>query len=263
MTDDRISVTGFARGGTDTLFRFQGDDVDAQRSTFTCLGGPWLRDEDAGVVRAGLAPALDEATGSIVGTGAEHGRWPVSLSLRLDFLGDPPVDGTPVTVTGALVTTDAQGAITRGEAHTADGTVIALVTHRSHLVNVDHGTLPQQAVPDVPSADITVRTALGFTENKPGQLTMALNPYATNGMGNVHGGVLTVGSELAAHSLFQSGWRTRSIDISFVRPRVGTTPTTFTAELAYLGRSLGVAHVAAHGPDGKVCSMATVTAQPA
>lgn len=260
---DRISVTGFARGGTDALFRFRGVHVNAQRSTFTCHGGPWLRDDATEVVRAGLAPALDEATGSIVAAGTTVGRWPVSLSIRLDFLADPPLAGTALTVTGELLATDDQGATTRGTARTADGAIVALVTHRSHLVDVDRAALPTPPAPQPPPDDVPVRTALGLADTGPGRLTMSPGPYATNGMGNVHGGVLTVGSELAAHSLFAPGWRTRSIDISFVRPRPGATPTDFAAELVYLGRSLGVAHVAARGPDGKVCSMATVTAQPA
>ncbi len=92
---------------------------------------------------------------------------------------------------------------------------------------------------------------------------MPPNELAANGMGNVHGGVLMIGSELAAMSaLGASGeFRTTSIDIAYVRPGDGLNTVAFGADVLHCGRSGSVIAVTASNSSGKPCSIATVVVQ--
>lgn len=225
--------------------------------------GVWLKDPVAGSCRGALGVPLDDVTGYVVAAGTDADRWPVSLGIRLDFLADPPIDGTRMSVTGELIARDDRGGTTRGAVADDSGRPIALVTQRSHLIAVSTRPSSSTANFDLPAGEMTVRDALGFRDVAVGVVELPPTSLAANGMGNVHGGVLICGSEFAAMSAVGAGGvlRTTSIDIAYVRPGDASSITTFRAEVVHQGRSLAVIRVAAANSSGKPCALATVTVQ--
>ncbi|MFC8178765.1 hotdog domain-containing protein [Rhodococcus sp. NPDC057297] len=258
------SAQPFVAAGAEQLLGIEPVDFSAEHGQLTMATGPWLLDPVAGVTRSPLGVALDDVTGYVVARGAPAGLWPVSLGIRLDFLADPPVDGSPLVVTGDLVHRNANSGTTRGCVTDAGGTPVALVTQRSHLVPFD-GPFNTHAVSDeFFRGTMTLRDRLRMAHPESTDvLVMSPTPFSANGMGNVHGGVLILGSELAAHDVVDSGgtFRTTSIDIAFVRPGDGSAETPFHAEVVHRGRTVAVVRVTARNAAGKPCSIATVTLQ--
>ncbi|WP_230595567.1 PaaI family thioesterase [Rhodococcoides fascians] len=257
-------MSTFVAAGAEQLLGIVPVDFTAERGRLTMASGPWFRDDAAGVVRSLVGVALDDVTGHVVAMGAPAGMWPVSLNIRLDFLGDPPTDGSIMSVSGELVHRDDSSGTTRGRVVDSHGSVIALVTQRSHLVSFD-GPIGLDTVPvEEARGDMTFRDQLRFDRSGSScVLTMSPSLFSTNGMGNVHGGILIAGSELAAmDALDASGdLRTTSVDISFVRPGDGRADTRFEAEIVHRGRSVAVVRVVSRNASGKQCSIATVTVQ--
>ncbi|ETA04943.1 hypothetical protein BJF87_16525 [Gordonia sp. CNJ-863] len=253
----------FYIGGPEVMLRISGHSVSAERGEARVETGPWLADPAAGVNRASLAVALDDVTGYVVDAGSPDGLWPVSLGIRMDFVADPPLDGTPLNVTGELVARDERGAMTTGRVSDPSGRPIATIIQRSHLV--DAPTTPgAHATTEVLDAPVSpVRDQLGLVPTAPGVLTMAPTILSANGMGSVHGGILICASELAAMSSVEANgqFRTTSIDITYVRPCNAADVTTFTSETMHRGRSLSVVRVVSANSSGKPSSIATVVLQ--
>lgn len=253
----------FVVSGAEALLRVRPVELSADRAELSIGSGPWLRDPVAGLSRGSLGVALDDATGYVVASGTEEGKWPVSLSIRVDFLADPPVDGSSMAVTGELVALDDRGGTTRGAVVDHVGRPLALVTQRSHLVAVDSRPTSSGLNFDLPSDDVTVRDALGFRGSTAGVVELPPSSLAANGMGNVHGGVLICGAEFAAMSAIDAGGvlRTTSIDIAYIRPGDASGTTVFRSEVLHRGRSLAVCRVEAVNESGKPCAVATVIVQ--
>ncbi|AZG46631.1 hotdog domain-containing protein [Gordonia insulae] len=253
----------FVVSGAEALLRVSPVTLGSDRGELAVEAGGWLNDPVAGSCRGALGVPLDDVTGYVVAAGSGTDRWPVSLGIRLDFLADPPIAGPPMTVTGELIARDDLGGTTRGVVADASGRPIALVTQRSHLVEV--ATRPSNSTVDfeLPAGEVTVRDALGFRDITAGIVELSPTPLAANGMGNVHGGVLICGSEFAAMSALDAGGvlRTSSIDIAYVRPGDAASMTSFEAEVVHRGRSLAVVRVNARSSTGKLCAVANVVVQ--
>ncbi|MGW0035162.1 PaaI family thioesterase [Gordonia sp. NPDC003376] len=255
--------TEFVVSGAEALLRVDPVHLSATSAELSMAVGPWLTDPVAGMCRGAFGVPLDDVTGYVIASGAPQGKWPVSLGIRVDFLADPHVDGRAVSVTGELVARDDRGGTTRGSVVDATGATIALITQRSHLVAVDHPPTSTATTIAAPSSTVTVREALGVRDLGAGIVEMAPTPFVANGMRNIHGGMLIVGSELAAMSAVDAHGelRTTSIDISYVRPGDAGDVTTFRSEVLHRGRSLMVVRVAAANSSGKPCALATVVLQ--
>ena len=225
--------------------------------------GPKPVDGRAGSLRSVLAVPLDDVTGYVIAAGAPEGLWPVSLGIRVDLLGDLPTRGEAMTITGGLIARDERGGTTRGDVFDADGTRLAIVVQRSHLVSVPARPTSQVQLPPLPADSVFIREALGIVESAPGLVTMPPTPLAANGMGNVHGGILLCGAEFAAMSAVdaQGEWRAGSIDINYLRPASADDTATFAADVVHRGRSTAVVRVIAMCSSGKPCAVATVTLQ--
>ncbi|WP_354561057.1 MULTISPECIES: PaaI family thioesterase [Gordonia] len=237
--------------------------LTSRNASLSMPAGPRLVDERSGSVRSALAVPLDDVTGYVVAAGAPAGRWPVSLGIRVDFLCDPPSRGRPMTVNGDLIARDERGGTTRGVVTGPDGTPIAIVVQRSHLVAVPARPTSRLNLPARPPEAVPIRHALGIGESAPGVVTMPPTLFAANGMGNVHGGILLCGAEFAAMSAVDARceWRVTSIDINYLRPASAEDTTTFAADVVHRGRSTAVVHVMSSLASGKPCATATVTLQ--
>ncbi|MGV9710995.1 PaaI family thioesterase [Gordonia sp. NPDC003424] len=257
-----ISPTDFVVSGAEALLRVNAVRLSPVSAELSMASGPWLQDPMTGN-RGALGVPLDDVTGYVVAAGRPDGWWPVSLGIRVDFLADPPTDGPPMVVTGELVARHPGGAATRGSVSTADGEVIALVTQRSHLIPVDAAPTGPDVPHTPPPSDVTVRDALGFRQNAAGVVEMAPTMFAPNGKGDVHGGVLIIGSERAALAAVGGGdeFRATSIDIAYVRPGDARNIVIFRSDVQHRGRSLAVVRVTAENFSGKPCALATVIVQ--
>ena len=147
--------------------------------------------------------------------------------------------------------------------HDADGRVVALVTQRSHLVDLDGMPEYHAGGFETPVTDAPLRQLLGLTETAQGVIEMPPSRLAANGMGNVHGGVLIYASEFAAVTAVGPAPDrcVTSLDIVYLRPGDAAQATSFRTEIVHRGRSLNVVRVAAVGPAGKACAVATVIVQ--
>lgn len=255
--------TEFVISGAESLLRVRPVSLSAQRTDLSIIAGEWLRDPAAGYVRSAMGVPLDDVTGYVIAAGRTEGWWPVSLGIRVDFVADPPSDGSTLSVTGELVARDMRGGTTRGSVVDLSGTAVALVTQRSHFVPVQDAPTGDPRVIAPPDESVTVREALGISEVSQGIISMAPTEYAANGMHNLHGGVLIIGAEFAAMSAVEADrdFRTTSIDIAYVRPGDAADTTTFRADVVHRGRSLAVVRVSAANSSGKPCALATVVVQ--
>ena len=260
MTESLTSL--IVPGPAEAYFAVQPVSLDAERSESTVVGGEWLRDTVVPVSRGALAVALDDATGYVIAAGAPKGRWPVSLGMRLDFVNDPPADGSVLSVVAELVGRDATGGTTRGEVRDPVGGVIALVTQRSHLVD---GGPPHDRPAFDPATIVrpegTLTEQFGIVDGPPDVLELPPSPAVRNVLGNAHGGILVCVSELAAMRALRSegDLRTVSIDMAYPRPCPIDVPLTFRSTVVHSGRSMQLVHVVVSGPGGKPGAVATVT----
>lgn len=258
-----FSIPQLTLGGPEALLRVAPVSLTQQRAQLITESGPWLRDDEAGCSRGALAVPLDDVTGYLIAAAAPAGVWPVSLGMRFDFLADPTLDGPPMTVTGELVARDDRGGTTRGTVTDDRGQVIALLVQRSHLVPLAEPPTGNGARAEVPAGDMPVREVLGMRVTAPDVLELPPTVFAANGMGNVHGGILCAGAELAAMSVLRAegSMRTTSIDIVFVRPADAGGTATFHTRVRHRGRSLAVVQVTAVNSSNKPCAIATVVVQ--
>lgn len=253
----------FVLGGAERLLRVSAVELTAESAELHQESGAWLADPAVGVSRGALGVILDDVTGYVVAAGSPPRHWPVSLGIRLDLLADPPLDGSRLTAHGQLVTRDEVSGTTRGQVSDAQGTVLALITQRSHLLTLEQPPTTPRITTPTPGPELSLREGLALSELEPGLVELPPNPYAANGMGNIHGGILITGIEFAAMSALGATGelRTTSIDTVFVRPADAAHPTTFRTRVAHRGRSMAVVEVQAVAASGKPCALATVIAQ--
>ncbi|ASR02067.1 PaaI family thioesterase [Gordonia rubripertincta] len=259
-----VTAPEFVLGGAERLLRVSEAALSPDSAELCEESGGWLADPGVGVCRGALGVILDDVTGYVVAAGSPPDRWPVSLGIRLDLLADPPVDGSTLTATGRLVARDDASGTTRGEVCGPDGNVLALITQRSHLLTVTEALTTPHIDATPPGPETSLRAALAVRELEPGVIELPPNPYAANGMGNIHGGILITGAEFAAMSaLGATGQlRTNSIDTAFVRPADAAHTITFRSRVQHRGRSMAVVEVAAVATSGKPCALATVIVRP-
>ncbi|MCG7632788.1 MULTISPECIES: PaaI family thioesterase [Gordonia] len=257
------SASAFHLGGPEVMLRIGEVSVSGERSEAHTEAGPWLADPATGVSRGALAVSCDDVTGYLVAAAGPRHRWPVSLGIRMDFLADPPLDGSSLHVTGELVARDDRGAMTTGAVLDPSGRTIATIIQRSHLIDAPRTPGPRASARILEIPDGPVRQQLGLVEVAPNVLSMAPTVLSANGMGSVHGGILVCASELAAASCVRAAgdMRTTSVDITYVRPCDAAETATFTSEVMHHGRSLSVVRVVAANRGAKPAAIATVVLQ--
>lgn len=230
--------------------------VGTRHASASIEPGRGLRGSD-GSGRGALAVALDNVTGAIVATAAPQGRWPVSRSMRIDFFTDPPRSGDNLLAVGTLVSFDAAGALTTGAVRAPDGTDIAHITHRSHLVRRDAGA-------GEPGPEVSTEFGnepVTLIDESIDALRLAPSPRLSNVMGGLHGGALVAVAEEAALRVAGRGeeFRTLSIDVTFLRPLPVDRSTVFRSRIIHFGWSTRVVQVEASGADGVPAAIATVS----
>lgn len=248
-------------GGAVTLTRLHAVEISSRRVEIEARTGRWLLDPVVGVVRSGLAVGLDEASGATLVVDSEPNKWPISQSIRIDFVADPPTDGSAVTIRGHEVARTDDTGTTRGEAADGAGRRLAVIVQRSHRIVADREELPAGGPIEIGSEDASLRETLGIAETSPGTIEMPGKLIGSNPLGNVHGGIQIVGMEFAAMSALGAvgELRTASIDIAYVRPASASGTTVFRADVLHRGRTVSLVRATAINSDGKPAAHATLT----
>jgi uncharacterized protein (TIGR00369 family) len=93
-------------------------------------------------------------------------------------------------------------------------------------------------------------------------LAVAVTPDLANPLGNLHGGITLLVSDLVAQAAFAAAGgptRTTSVHVAYPRPMPLGTTVRFEGQVIHRGRTFGVAQVTALNASGRPCAVATVT----
>jgi uncharacterized protein (TIGR00369 family) len=253
--------------------------------------GPWMTGPGGRPSPGCLGVLADDVLGYALVAQRPRERWSVSIEISIDVLGPVPTDGSRILTVTEMVHTDTLGGLASGRMMDESGQVIAVCRQRGRYVTQLPPSEVEAAVggegesqrPDPqaephtdPHADLDVSPApaatdvaslLGvrWTGERPAAAVLEVTNRLTNPLGNLHGGVSLCGSELVAiEALRPSGppLVTASVRIAYLRPSPVGTTVTFTPAVQHRGRTLGLVQVVGTNLAGKVCTIATITAQP-
>lgn len=219
---------------------------------------------------AALGVFVDEVLGHLVSHAG--GRWSVSTDLLLEVVRDLPTDGTELRCEARLLARDDRGATVTGRVTDASGALVAHSLTRGRFVEVapvsEHVAAGLAALTASHAASDTRAGSAGLLEllgpdvqvDAVGQtVAVQASPRFANPLGNLHGGISLCVSGLLAEIVVPSPSRTAAIRINHVRPIPAGCEVTFTAHVQHHGRTLAVVNVVARTPDGRACTIATVT----
>jgi uncharacterized protein (TIGR00369 family) len=111
-------------------------------------------------------------------------------------------------------------------------------------------------------AEIQRRPAAWVAADGCALLTVTVTADLANPLGNLHGGITLLVSDLVAQAAFAAAGgptRTTSVHVAYPRPMPLGTTVRFEGEVIHRGRTFGVARVTALNATGKPCAVATVT----
>lgn len=225
---------------------------------------------------APLAMLVDHAGGLINHVRREAQEWTVSSELTLDvapkaagIIASAP-ERDVVAVSRPL---GRKGLAALGVCELSVGAeVIATATVRSFYITVP-ATLTTW--PDTPSGSLPgtrlnelMAVEVGETGGAAVLLVQRDDPVLNNSVGAVHGGVSSMGLELAGSAAVNRGdrddeaqpYQTASLRVNFLRPFHGGGAAHYRATAVHTGRSSGLAEAQAVGSDGRTAILARLTA---
>lgn len=219
-----------------------------------------------------LAVLVDHLGGLLNHHRRHEDEWTVSSELSLELAPDcgatiaahpdVPVLGTARTV-GAKTTTGL------GECQLSVGEhVIGIGTVRSYFIQIPGQIAPW---PTDDGSEAKVGLAAMMATGEPHRqddthvLPQGSDPVLNNSLGVVHGGIATVGLELAAAAAVNAGrdddpLGTASLRVNFLRQFIAGGESRYAGTALRVGRRSGVAEAQAIGADGKVAIIARLTA---
>ncbi|TWH16252.1 uncharacterized protein (TIGR00369 family) [Rhodococcus rhodochrous J45] len=265
MTTDNPTALRFFSTGAERLFRVAdvtGDDSHGLTEMHT---GPWLADELGRPCRGTLGVVMDDVMGHLVSGVMPEGFWAVSTEIHLDFVEDPPVDGSVLRAESWVLGRSARAGLAGGRIVDAQGQLIASGTTRLQTVPLADPPGAPEISPDDLDSRLRARSIVDLLDVEYARgasgIEFGPSPMLANPMGNIHGGVLLCASEITGSAALaaDAGFRTTSIQISYLRPCPSDEPVTFAPKVIHRGRSLGVVEVSSRNTAGKTCTTATIT----
>lgn len=259
--------TPLGRFGIDTLE--QGSErcvatVPAAGLTNPITGAPTV---------AALALLVDHLGGLINHCRRGPQQWTVSSELSLELVPDAVdiIAAEPGPVTGVSRPLGSRAGDALGLCELRCGAeTIATATVRSFYIAVpadlrEWPVATSDASRPGPGLAELMAVQAAETGGAATVLLQGADPALNNAVGVVHGGISSMGLELAASAdvnrdSVDAPYRTASIRVNFLRPFHGGTKARYVAERRHLGRSSGVAEAQAVGDDGKVAMLARLTA---
>lgn len=260
-------------GRAEDLFGVQraevGDDGSFRQTMRT---GAWMLDSDGMFCAGSLAVLADNILANAVFGSRPGGHWSVTTELSLDVVHRPSCDGSLLRAESWPVYLESGGGLAQGHIIDSSHRPIATGTARLRHTAAPAGiagdrdrladSLPPAKPEVIPSSTLAALGAEVRRVDQFWELVLPSDPALANPLGNVHGGILLCASEITgALSLRAQGdpLLTSSLRITYGRPARATGAVTFTSEVQYRGRTLGVAKVTGRDETGRTCTVATIT----
>jgi uncharacterized protein (TIGR00369 family) len=258
----------FLNGGPERAFQI-GPLVAADGTVTSSMPvGPWLNAPSGGPPGGVLGVLADDVLGSALLAGRPPGLWSVSAEISVDLCRPVPADGV-LAAEGRHMYSDDSGGLASGSVVDGAGRLIALCRQHGRWVtarpDAPPSGQPAPAKSPGPSAPAALSDLLGAWPRAAdgcALLTVAVSPDLTNPLGNLHGGITLLVSDLVARAAFAAAGgptRTTSIHVAYPRPMPLGTTVRFEAQVIHRGRTFGVAQVTARNAVGKPCAVATAT----
>lgn len=225
---------------------------------------------------APLAMLVDHVGGLINHARRGSREWTVSSELSLEVVAEAieVIAAAPghdvVAVSRPL---GRKGRVALGTCDLSVGAeLVATATVRSFYITAPDSLVdwPNQPAGTLPGTRLDQLMAVHVGESG-GAATVLVqddDPVLNNSVGAVHGGVSSMGLELAANAAVndrggaaaQDGFRTASLRVNFLRPFHGGGDAHYRADATHTGRSSAVAEALAVGRDGRTAITARLTA---
>ena len=255
----------FLAGGPEALLHVADVGGHPGNATGTMRTGPWNVAADGAPAFGALGVLTDVVWGGAAVACAPPGQWGITIEMEASFGAPPPADGSRLHAHGEAVHRDAQGALATGTVRAADGTLIAAGSQRTRF----RSAAPQQRPLDpdavAPLAGRGIADLLGLAPDGTGELAFIPALRVANTAGIAHGGILFCASELAASRALgaaAAGLAPSSLKIVYLRPGAIGEELRCLAEIIYRGRTTATVHVRCVRPDGKACTVATLSYGP-
>jgi uncharacterized protein (TIGR00369 family) len=260
----------FLPGAAEAAFGVTGVTGDRVLTVGSMDTGPWSIDSEGASCAGSLGVLIDDVLGYAVVSARPPGHWAVSTEIHADFGRALPAPGERLRSESSAVALGPAGGLASGVVRDATGGLIATATERLQYVPGEPGGLAENAAAALPMSAVvdgatSVAELLGVRRSGGGAdagLRFTPSEQLANPVGNLHGGVLFCAVELAGRSGLDPGVAplvTSSVHLAFLRPLRLHAEVRLAVTVAHRGRTLGVAHVVATNPEGKVCALATVT----
>jgi uncharacterized protein (TIGR00369 family) len=257
--------------GPDRLFRVERVGADGEIVSGEMSTGPWLAGPTGTWLGGSMGVLIDNVLGYAVIMDRPVDHWSVSTEITIDLCRSVPTDGGALLAQARIQHSDSRGGISSGTVVDDQGRLIAMCRQHGRFVGrTPTGVTPSDDHPaDVPphGRPESLFALLGAEVRMAeagAAVVLTAGPELVNPMGNLHGGIALCASELAAQAaLGHEGQlpQTASIHVAYVRPVPLGTPVMFSARPMYAGRTFGVVQVTATDGEGRVCTIATVTAR--
>ena len=220
--------------------------------------GEWARGPDDQVAVGSLGVLVDNVLGYALMRSVPHGWWSISTEIWIDLVGDLP---GPEGVLTARSRSIQQGSFAAGQVFDSAGRVVVECRQRGRAIVAGDMERDQRRDVAERSGSPGLASLLGVRPEGDGHLLEA-SPSLLNPRRMLHGGVSLAASEVVAtRSRLDSGCRLRTSSVHIVHTR-GVPPgstVVFHPETRHAGRTLWVTEVIGT-VDGKVCTVATITA---
>ena len=260
-------------------FGIETTEEGAERCVASIPAGGMVNPVTGAPTIAPLAMLVDHVGGVINHHRRGQGEWTVSSELSLEVAPDAAdviASHPDERVIGVSRPLGRKSRAALGLCELAvGGNVVATATVRSFYITVPDGLAawPDQPAGSLPGTGLSALMAVQVGESGgAGVVLMQLDdPVLNNSVGAVHGGVSSMGLELAGSAAVNvdrvadtdgaaAHFRTASLRVNFLRPFHGGAKARYLATPLHVGRSSGVAEAQAIGHDGRVALVARLTA---
>jgi uncharacterized protein (TIGR00369 family) len=261
-------------GGPERFFRVARPKAEGEVVSSSMPAGPWLIGPSGRPLAGALGVLIDNVAGYVLVLRHPPGTWSVSAEITLDLLRPVPADGSVLTAEGIVRHAGQAGGFSSASVTDGSGQLLAVATQHGRWVQAapaadggipgGDGTAPAGEVPLAADLDGFLGGQVRAAEGGA-LLELTVTPGLTNPLGTMHGGITLCACDLVAQAAIDAAGgppRTASIHVAYPRPIPAGTRVRFTAEVAHLGRALGVVRVAALNDSGRPCAIATVITGP-
>ena len=265
VVDAEPGAVPFFPGGPEALLRVADVGGHADDASGTMRTGPWNVGPDGTPAFGALGVLTDVVWGGAAVAGASPGQWGMSTEMEVSFGAPPPADGSRLRAHGVTLYRDARGALASGTVRAPDGTLIAAGTQRTRFGSAAPQRRPLHSGATATLPGQGIAELLGLGDGDAGELGFTAAPSAANPAGLVHGGILFCVSELAASRALRAavhGLAPSSLQIVYLRPGTIGEEIRCATEIVYRGRTGAAVHVRCLRPDGKACTVATLSYGP-